>query len=237
MAQIMKLPNARSVMVHGTLDELGASVALRVAQIAADAIGRRGIFRIALAGGETPRGCYERLGDLPVDWEKVQVYFGDERCLPRGDARRNDSMAHEALLGHIAIPPRNVHVILAEHGARTAALEYAELLETELPLDLVLLGMGADGHTASLFPGNAATVHEEVAVPVYDAPKPPPERVSLGMATLNGAREKMFLVAGAEKRNALAQIASGKPLPAARVAGAEWHIELAAVPDEPGAGR
>lgn len=230
--QQINLPGARAVVLHGSQDELSAAVALRIAQIAAQAIGQRGVFRIALAGGGTPRQCYERLGDMPVDWEYVQVYFVDERCLPRGDARRNDAMAHETLLGHIPIPPGNVHPMLAERGARTAALEYAELLEPALPLDLVLLGMGADGHTASLFPGNPATEQDDIAVPVFDAPKPPAERVSLGLPTLNAAREKLFLVTGTAKRDAMARIARGAELPAARVVAAEWHLDRAVLPDE-----
>lgn len=228
----LKLPNARAVVVHDNLDALSATAALRIAEIAAQAIARRGVFRIALAGGETPRRCYERLGDMPIDWEYVQVYFGDERCLPRGDARRNDAMAHEALLGHVAIPFGNLHAILAERGAWVAALEYAELLEPSLPLDLALLGMGEDGHTASLFPGDPAAEQGEIAVPVFHAPKPPAERVSLSLATLNGAREKLFLVAGEGKREALQRIARGIALPAARVVNAEWHIERAALPHE-----
>lgn len=226
----MNLPNAGAVMVHADRNELSAVVARRVAELSAEAIGRRGIFRIALAGGETPRLCYELLRTMDIDWHRVQVYFGDERCLPRGDARRNDSMAHAALLGQIAIPPGNVHAIPAELGAQSAATAYAAVLEAVLPLDLVLLGLGEDGHTASLFPGNAATERGELVVPVFNAPKPPPERVSLGMGTLNAAREKVFLVAGQGKREALAEIMRGAPLPAARVMGAEWHVDRAAVP-------
>jgi 6-phosphogluconolactonase len=102
---------------------------------------------------------------------------------------------------------------------------------SQLPLDLVLLGMGEDGHTASLFPGNPATENVSAVVAVFDAPKLPPERVSLGMTTLNAARVKMFLVAGAGKRDALQRIARGAALPAAQVLGAEWHVDKTAWPD------
>lgn len=228
----MNLPNARIVIVHENLDELSIAVARRIAQISAQAIGERGLFRVALAGGYTPRGCYTQLRKLPVDWKHVQVYFGDERCLPRGDARRNDTMAREELLAHVAIPRDHIHAIEAERGAQIAATEYAAVLERALPLDLALLGLGEDGHTASLFPGNPATVQDDIVVPVFNAPKPPAERVSLGMNTLNVAREKIFMVAGKAKREALARIAQGAILPAARVAGAEWHVDRAALPDE-----
>lgn len=258
----MKLPNALGVIVHDNLDGLSADVAQRIAFEAKEAIAARGAFLIALAGGETPRRCYERLRHLPIEWSKVQVYFGDERCLPRGDVQRNDSMACEALLKHVAIPSANVHAIPAECGAKAAAAEYAAVLKqplrhggaepigvggaarqllpqsadsvsnvSQLPLDLVLLGMGEDGHTASLFPDNPATENVAAVVAVFDAPKPPPERVSLGMATLNAARVKMFLVAGAGKRDALQRIAQGVQLPAGRIVGAEWHVDKAAWPD------
>lgn len=229
---IPRLPNAQAVFVHDDPDALGSAVAQRIAGLAAEAIGTRGMFRIALAGGETPRCCYERLRHLTIDWAHVQVYFGDERCLPGGDARRNDSMAEETLLRHVAVPPGNVHPIPAELGAREAAAAYAALLDHGAPLDLVLLGMGEDGHTASLFPGNPALENPASAVPVFGAPKPPPERVSLGLSALNAARERIFLVAGAGKREALERISRGVSLPASRVEAAEWHLDRAALPGD-----
>lgn len=224
------LPNAQAVVVHDDPEGLSAAVAQRVAELAAQAIAARGVFHLALAGGETPRRCYEKLRYLPVDWTHVQVYFGDERCLPVGDAGRNDHMAREALLEHVAIPPDNIHAIPAELGAHEAAARYAAVLENAAPLDLALLGMGEDGHIASLFPGNPATGSTAATVPVFNAPKPPAERVSLGLDTLNTARQRIFLVAGAGKRDALEQILQGKSLPAARVAAAEWHLDRVALP-------
>jgi 6-phosphogluconolactonase len=229
---IRRLPHAKAVFVHASLDELGSEVALRVTGLAARAIAAHGIFRVALAGGETPRRCYERLRHLAVDWMHVQVYFGDERCLPRGDAGRNDSMAYDALLKHVPIPPGNVHAIPAELGARDAAAAYAEVLVNGGPLDLVLLGMGEDGHTASLFPDNPALESTANVVPVFNAPKPPAERVSLGVNALNAARDRIFLVAGAGKRNALERLARGASLPVSRIASAEWHLDRAAWPGD-----
>ncbi|TAN79899.1 MAG: 6-phosphogluconolactonase, partial [Gallionella sp.] len=200
---IADLPNAQAVVVHDDPDKLSTAVALRIAELAALAIAARGVFRIALAGGETPRRCYEKLRGLAIGWPHVQIYFGDERCLPGGDPQRNDTMARDALLAHVAIPQANIHAIPAELGAREAAARYAAVLDKTIPLDLVLLGMGEDGHTASLFPDNPATASFVAAVPVFNAPKPPAERVSLGMNTLNAARQKIFLVAGAGKREAL----------------------------------
>ncbi|OGS83499.1 MAG: 6-phosphogluconolactonase [Gallionellales bacterium GWA2_59_43] len=214
-------------LVFDDIDSLSIAAARRVAELGTDAIAARGVFRIALAGGETPRRCYEQLRQLPLDWSRVQIYFGDERCLPIGDAQRNDTMARETLLDRVAIPAMNLHDIPAELGAEAAAASYAATLGCE-PLDLALLGMGEDGHTASLFPGNPATTSHDAVVAVFGAPKPPPERVSLGIDTLNAARHKLFLVAGAGKRAALARMEQGEPLPAAAVADAEWYLDRAA---------
>jgi len=227
---IANLPKAQAVFVHDNLDDLSLAVAQRIAESAAQAIAARGVFHLVLAGGETPRRCYEKLRSLAIDWAHVQIYFGDERCLPNGDAQRNDTMVRDTLLAHVAIPPANIHAIPAELGAHEAAASYAAVLDHVAQLDLVLLGMGEDGHTASLFPGNPATDNTAVAVPVFNAPKPPAERVSLGMDTLNTARQKIFLVAGAGKCAALKQILLGNSLPAARVTSAEWHLDRAALP-------
>ena len=225
------LPGAQAVFVHETPEELSTAVAMRIAELAARAIAARGVFHIALAGGETPRRCYEKLRKLVIDWAHIQIYFSDERCLPDSDAGRNDRMAHDALLKHVAIPSSNIHAIPAELGAYEAATRYATVLTDIERLDLVLLGMGEDGHTASLFPDNPATDSAAPVVPVFDAPKPPAERVSLGMNTLKAARHKIFLVTGAGKCKALEQIALGKALPAARVTDAEWHLDRATLPE------
>ena len=227
---IDNLPNAKAVFIHDDLDDLSLAVARRIAESAAQAIAAHGVFHVALAGGETPRRCYEKLRSLAIDWTHVQIYFGDERCMPVGDAQRNDTMVSDTLLEHIGIPPENIHAIPAELGAREAASRYADVLGNIEQLDLVLLGMGEDGHTASLFPGNPATENSAAAVPVFNSPKPPAERVSLGMCMLNAARQKIFLVAGAGKRDALRQILQGTLSPAARVAAAEWHLDRAALP-------
>jgi 6-phosphogluconolactonase len=219
------------LVIHENGDVLAICAAQRVADLAAQAIATRGEFRLALAGGETPRHCYEQLRNLPMDWTRVQILFGDERCLPRGDKHRNDTMAYATLLDHVAIPSANIHTIAAEYGAHDAARNYAMLLNDYAPLDLVLLGLGEDGHTASLFPGNPATELNDAAVAVVDSPKPPPQRVSLGLHTLQQARHRIFLATGAGKRAALQAIIDGAPLPAARVGPSEWHVDRAAMPE------
>ena len=218
------------VQVHDDARAMGVAVARRIASLAKQAIAARGVFRLALAGGETPRRCYEALARMDIDWRHVQIYFGDERCLPPRDLNRNDAMVRDALFEHIAIPEENIHRIMAELGAADAASRYMLVLDG-IWLDLVLLGMGEDGHTASLFPGNPASASEAAVVAVYGAPKPPAERVSLGFMTLNAARAKLFMAAGEGKRSALERILRGEMLPAAKITDAEWHVDRAALPE------
>lgn len=229
----LRLPHAAALHVSRDAESLATAVARRIAEIAGQAITTHGVCRIALAGGETPRRCYEQLRNMPVAWAHVHIYFGDERCLPVGDVHRNDTMVQHALLQHIAIPDANVHCIPAELGAQVAASRYALELKQVMPLDLVLLGMGEDGHTASLFPSNPALQSRGDSVAaVFDAPKPPPERVTLSMAVLNAARRKIFLVAGFGKQVALQRIVQGEMLPAGQVISAEWYVDQDAMPSE-----
>jgi 6-phosphogluconolactonase len=226
------LPNALSIILHDDIENLSGSVASRIAELASQAIAARGAFHLALAGGETPRRCYQKMRKLSFDWPHIHIYFGDERCLPQGDELRNDSMARESLLDHVPIPPGNIHSIPVELGARQASAMYARILDHVVPLDLVLLGMGEDGHTASLFPDNPAADSTLSVVPVFNAPKLPSERVTLGMDTLNKARNRIMMVAGSGKRAALEKIIAGEALPAARIVSAEWHLDLAARPTD-----
>lgn len=197
-----------------------------VVQAATQAIAARGVFHWVLAGGTTPKQAYLLLQDAPINWAKVHVWFGDERCLPIADAERNDVMADEALLNHIPIPPQQVHRIQAELGAITAANIYAETLQTYPKMDLILLGMGEDGHTASLFPNNPALNDDGLAVAVFHSPKPPTDRVSMGYATLNQSRQNIVLVTGEGKRQAWSQIQSGVHLPVAKVHHVLWLSSL-----------
>ncbi len=163
-----------------------------------EALRTRGEFHIVLAGGGTPITLYEALSREEHDWQRWHVWFGDERCLPAEDAQRNSVMARAALPGPFAA----LHVIPCELGAWAAAAAYARELSSAPIFDLVLLGLGEDGHTASLFPGGNQEESADV-VAVFDAPKPPPERVSLSARRLSRARRVLFLVSGAGKRDAL----------------------------------
>jgi len=192
--------------------------ARRALAAASEAIAERGKFRMALAGGNTPLLTYRLLSRATTDWPRWNIYFGDERCLPPDATERNSGSAARAWIDLVPIPARNIHPIPAELGAEAAAAAYAPLVEAALPFDLVILGMGEDGHTASLFPGH---VHPaaELTLAIHDAPKPPPDRVSLSAHALSQAREILVLVTGAGKSAATAAWKAGAPLPVAAIGG------------------
>jgi 6-phosphogluconolactonase len=209
---------------------LSRAAAEHIGQRSREVIAQRGVFRIVLAGGATPEAVYRRLAGLDTDWSRWRIYYGDERCVPANHAQRNSVMAARSWLDRVPIGADNIFTIPAEAGAETAARAYAGIVGAAGPFDLVLLGMGEDGHTASLFPGHA---HDPAGLvhAVHGAPKPPPDRVSLGLAALNDAEEVIILVAGEGKREAVARWRGGANLPVARVHGrhgADVYIDVAA---------
>jgi 6-phosphogluconolactonase len=199
-------------------DAVALEAARRMLQSASRAISARGLFRIVLAGGRTPEAAYRLLVGADTDWSRWEIYFGDERCLPVDDAERNSRMAARALLDPVAIPAANIHPIPAEQGAEAAANAYQPVIRAALPFDLVLLGIGEDGHTASLFPGQQHPAGQLVHA-VHNAPKPPPDRVSLGAGALSEAREVLILATGAAKRAAIKAWQAGEALPIAAIGG------------------
>lgn len=217
-----------------------AAVAAATAEIvltaAADAIAARGAFRLVLTGGKTPLAAYRLLAQADADWVRWHIYHGDERCVPVSDAERNSRAADEAWLDRVPIPSAQVHPIPAELGAETAAAAYESLVAAALPFDLVLLGMGEDGHTASLFPEQEIRPGPLV-MPVHDAPKPPPDRVSLTPSALCRTRRMVVMVTGAAKRPALARWQAGEGLPVARVAAGGNALVLLDQPAMPEADR
>lgn len=212
--------------------ELHRVACKRIVDAAARAIAGRGTFAISLAGGNTPRDVYAMLREARTDWSRWHIYFGDERCAPRTDPERNSRMARDAWLDRVAIPPANIHEIAAELGPGPGAADYTRVLRDLGDFDLVLLGLGEDGHTASLFPGHdwGAARDAPDALAVIDAPKPPPERVSLSASRLSRAREVLFLVAGESKRDAVSKWRSGADIPARAIrppAGVDVLVEAA----------
>jgi 6-phosphogluconolactonase len=189
---------------------------------------------VALAGGNTPKELYGLLASDDyrdrTDWDTVEVFFGDERAVPPNHPDSNYGMARRALLDLVPVDHDLVHRIEADDPDLDAASDrYATILPQSL--DLVLLGMGADGHTASLFPGSATVEEQERRVCPATAPNGT-RRVTLTLPTINAARHVVFVVLGAEKRDALNRIRSGQPLPAGRVAPTNgdvtWIVDNAA---------
>jgi 6-phosphogluconolactonase len=228
---------------EATARAAAAAVAARIAS----AVAGRGTFSLVLAGGSTPKRAYELLAETQagLPWKSVHVFWGDERCVPPDAPDSNYAMAKAALLDRVPIPAANVHRIRGELGAAPAADDCEKGLRTHFggaaapAFDLVLLGMGEDGHTASLFPGNPALAEAaRWAVPVETTAKAPRWRVSLTLPALSAADEAMFLVTGAGKRAVLADIAANPdsaparyPAAAVRAGRVTWFIDAAAAGD------
>ncbi len=232
------------IEIFPTPETLADAVAQHIADCAGAAISASGRFILVLSGGSTPRVAYSRLATrdsrlVPVDWQRVHVLWGDERCVPPDDPRSNYRMAKEALLDRVPIPAENVHRIRGEEEPEWAAAEYETELRALLsrhPPGLVLLGLGEDGHTASLFPGQAA-VHETgrwvMAVPAPDGTL---WRITLTPPLLNQARNVSFVVSGASKAARLKQVLEGPLTPDALPAQAirpppgrlTWMVDQAA---------
>jgi len=208
----------------------------------ADAIAERGQATIVLTGGGTGIGLLKRVGERndEVDWQKVHVYWGDERFVPHDDDERNDKQAREALLDHVEIPDVNVHAMAATDGEfgddlDAAAAGYAELLTATLDapepeFDVHLLGMGPEGHINSLFPDTPAVRESErLVVGVTDSPKPPPRRITLTLPAVARSREVWLVVSGAGKAEAVAAAINGAApvdVPAAGAVGREATVWL-----------
>jgi len=208
----------------------------RIAAAASEAILARGAFHLVLAGGSTPRGLYASLRDLETDWKAWHIYFGDERVLPADDPERNSRMAHEAWLDQVPIPREQIHPIATEQGLDSSVRAYQTVMSRVDYFDLVLLGLGEDGHTASLFPGQYWGEGDSApdVLAVRDAPKPPPKRVSLSAHRLSRSRQVLFLVTGVGKRDAVSRWRREARIPALAIdpsSGVDVLLDAAASPD------
>lgn len=202
--------------IYESRQAVAAAVADLFAAAARDAIRDRGRFFVALAGGKTPRAAYELLAAQKrnaIDWQHVHAYFGDERCVPPESDDSNYKMAFDAFLSKVAIPAHNVHRMHGEEQPERAARAYAQLLIEsmgEAPrFDLMLLGMGEDGHTASLFPGTDPRTDEEQLVRAVFVEKYGVHRLTVTPAVINNARRVAIAVEGAAKSAALRAVREG----------------------------
>jgi 6-phosphogluconolactonase len=233
------------VVVHRDAMLLAQAVAARIITGVADAQAARGTASIVLTGGGIGGATLRELAAAPardaVEWAALDVWWGDERFLPAGNPDRNETQAREALLAHVGLDPARVHPMAASNGKygddldAAAAAYAAELAASQAStapwFDLLMLGVGPDGHVASLFPDSPALADERTVIGVRGAAKPPPTRVSLGLTAINNSREVWLIAAGEEKAAAVHGALSGAPLPAARAKGREatfWLLDRAA---------
>ena len=205
---------------HENAEAVAQGAAKRIAELAREAVTERGRFSVALAGGTTPRRVYEILaGEGPgreIDWPKVHVFFGDERCVPPDHPDSNYRMADEALLSLVSLPAENIHRMIGEGDAVANARLYEDELrsffgdDAEWPaFDLVMLGMGDDGHTASLFPGTAALEVRGAWVVANWVEKFDTFRLTLTASAINHAARVMFMVTGGGKAARLVEVVEG----------------------------
>lgn len=227
----------------------GAAAAAYVAGLSARAVAARGRFTVALSGGSLPRLLCPPLTTEPlrsqVNWTAWHVFWADERCVPLDHPDSNYRLARETLFNHVDIPTGQIYPLNSSLQPDAAAAAYQATLEQVLQpegsqpprLDLILLGMGPDGHTASLFPAHPllAETRRRVAA-IFNSPKPPPERITLTLPVINNARHVVFITTGAGKAKTLARVLQppgpGGPLPAQLVQPARgklvWFVDAAA---------
>lgn len=207
------------------LDEASKAAADFLAENVLASIEDRGVCHVIVPGGNTPALCFDYLSRKSLPWEKIHWYPGDERCYPEDHPERNDVMLRQNLLSRI--PNSHFHPMHAELGPEQAAAAYCETIATIDAFDIAFLGMGEDGHTASLFPGNVATKEALPVVAVHNAPKLPAERVSMGMNTLRRSRLRMVLAAGKSKAEIIQRIRAGDKLPVNSIGDIHWFLDEA----------
>ena len=239
----MEMP--ANVFVFDTPEQLAIAAAERFVQYGHEFHGELNAFSVALAGGNTPRRVYELLATegfkQRVEWARVHLFFGDERCVPPDHPDSNYAMVYEALISKVAVPAKNVHRIVGEGNPGESATLYENELRTFFAgtswprFDLVLLGMGEDGHTASLFPGSDALNERSKWVVTTKPESGGHDRITLTVPVFNHAARVVFLVAGAAKAERLAQVLRPQylpPLPAQGIhpvtGSLEWLVDSAA---------
>ena len=238
------MPTPAEIIVHDGPDDVAEALAARLTSTLADIQARGRNPQVCLTGGGIATKAYARLaadGPGDVDWSRVDLWWGDERFVPTGDADRNADGTLAVLRGPLRLDDAFVHVMPAS-GAGLDLDEAAASYATELGdtvFDVCLLGMGPDGHVASLFPGHPSLETSGTVIAVRNSPKPPPDRISVTMEVINRSRQVWFCVSGAEKAEAVAKGVLGTgpdPVPAARASGTEatvWLVDTAAAADLP----
>lgn len=212
--------------VYNNFDQASAAAADQLAHQITKTLQANDICHVILPGGNTPVQCLHFLTEKQLSWNKIHWYLSDERCYPSGHEERNDVMLENHLWSRV--PESVIHRIPAELGPEVAASLYREIIRPVKNFDIAFLGMGEDGHTASLFPGNKALHDVRSAIPVYDSPKAPSERVSLGLSTLQNASYRIVLASGEAKSGIIKRIKKGESLPVNSLGDIDWFIDEAA---------
>ena len=206
-----------TLSIHADLEETARAAADFLLPRAQQALEAQGSLTLALSGGSTPRALYAHMRHWPLPWHKVQLCFGDERCVPPQHPESNARMVREALLGPAGIPEAQLHRMRGELPPERAAREYEHTLRgifgaaVSVPqFDIMLLGLGTDGHTASLFPHSPALAEQRAWVAANVVPGQPLARITLTYPVLNAARLVLFLVSGEDKAHALREVLEGE---------------------------
>lgn len=207
-------------MVLSSAEEVAESAAGEIAAALSGAGGS-----LVLTGGTSPLRTYELLAERDVPWGRVSILFGDERCVAPLDPESNYAMAKGSLLDRVN--PATVYRIPGELGPDQGAEEYAKVVAAAAPFDVVLLGVGEDGHVNSLFPGHPALRSTALTLGIHDSPKPPPERVTMTFEAIRDARRILIIATGAGKAEAVAAARRGET-PSGMIANARWLIDRAA---------
>jgi 6-phosphogluconolactonase len=244
------------VVIHADAEQLAKSVAVRLMSGLAEVYAERGEASVVLTGGRIGIAVLTAVANAPstadLDWSKLDVWWGDERFLPSGDPDRNDTQARDALLNHVPVDPARVFPMPASDGpdgddVDAAAERYARTLASRAKpedgpvprFDILMLGVGPDGHVASLFPGLPGVDDERSVIGVRNSPKPPPVRISMTFPTLSAANEIWLVVSGEDKATPVRLALEGAPkheIPAAGVRGRQrtlWLIDQAAASQLP----
>ena len=212
--------------VYNEFSEASNAAADFLAKHIETTIKKKDICNVVLPGGNSPAACLKILQKKKLPWNNVNWFIGDERCYPLGHVDRNDVMLDKNLWSQLSAS--NVYRIPAEFGPEQGAKVYREVLKSIDSFDIVFLGMGEDGHTASLFPDNEALKDSRSVVPVYDSPKEPRERVSLSINTLKQADCRMVLTGGPTKSPVISRIKEDALLPVNMIGDINWFIDEAA---------
>lgn len=203
-----------------------ADAAENVSQLLSHIIALHGVCSVVVSGGSAIHHTLKCLATCDVPWSSVRLYMADERCVPRDDQNRNDAMIYNVLVEPVQIKSEHFFQIPAELGPHHGAQSYAQILSNIDHFDVALLGVGPDGHIASLFPHHPSIENKKRVIAVENSPKFPPNRVSVGLTMLRGATHRIVVVTGGEKSNLIARLQQGEKPPVALVNPTKWFLDL-----------